>query len=61
MNAKQCSKSVRLHRGQRRTDQKQTKKKETPEEAEGGWVQIRDINDPRIHKLMLRYIALRLH
>ena len=32
-----------------RPTKKQTKKKETPEEAEGGWVQIRDINNPRIH------------
>ena len=35
------------------TDQK-IDQKETPEEAEGGWVRIRDINDPRIHTLQLQ-------
>ena len=38
-----------LHRGEKK-DRPKHDQEQTPKEAEGGWVRIRDVNNPRIHR-----------
>ena len=46
-----------LHRGEKK-DRPKHDQEQTPKEAEGGWVRIRDVNNPRIHTFLALWVVV---